>query len=88
MQSLEEVERVCEANTLAQADRYMSEHREGGTCRECRNCRMLCFDAAPKRLADELNADYGICTETDAPELVALDDYHDWDECWVEGEFA
>lgn len=61
------------------------EHPEGGTCGECRNCVVRCFDAMADRVArDDLNACYGICVETpEHPYLVALDEEHSWDECWT-----
>lgn len=84
MQSLEEVERICEANTLAQAERYMSENREGGTCRECLSCVTCCFDEAAPSIKDTLNAEYGICREApDEPFIVPLDQWHDWEDCWT-----
>lgn len=68
---------------LGRADRYMSEHPKGGTCRDCANCVTGCFDAAYINLANELTAHYGICNESE-PYLVELDEWHEWEDCWCE----
>lgn len=69
---------------MGRADRHMSEHPKGGRCGDCRFCECLCFDEAEQGLADELNAHYGICGESERPFLVSLDSWHEWEDCWCE----
>lgn len=83
MQTNDQVQSICYQNVLAEAERHMSDHPEGGMCRDCANCVQRCFDAAPRSIADELTTRYGICSES-SPYLVELDEWHDWDECWME----
>lgn len=61
-------------------------HPEGGTCGECSYCRRYCFDECESRsVRDELNAHYGICTETpELPVLVPVDRWVSWEDCWME----
>ena len=92
MQSELDATRAAESCVLADAERHASElyddgsHPDGGTCRACSHCVRNAFAAAKtKTLEDELVAHYGICArEADEPELVALDEWHEWDECWTE----
>lgn len=89
MQSETEAASAAYGCVLADAGRRAGELYDdgsrpaGGTCRTCEHCARGCFAAARTRLLeDELIANYGICARSDEPELVALDEWHGWDECW------
>lgn len=91
MQSEDDVADAAYSCVLAAAERHAAElyggvgHPAGGTCRTCRHCVLGAFAAARTReLEDELVAHYGICAcDADEPELVDLDGWHEWEECWT-----
>lgn len=75
-------------NELRRAERHFNgtEPRCGGRCRECEHCVRDAFDEVDDQdVRDELTARYGICIKSEEhPFLVPLDQWHDWEECWME----
>ena len=68
---------------------YDGDQPTGGACRKCDYCACDgCFADVPAGpLRDELVRDWGICfVNPDEPTLVALDEEHESDECWVGDE--
>ena len=87
MQSLEEAAHIAYQNELDAAERYLTEHPEGGLCCNCSYAKPCTCSEHLEETRYQLSrmvSDLLICTEsTDNPLIVDRNEYHTWDECFI-----